>query len=326
MIEISQSELATWARCPRKWYASYYLGCVPTEEPVCSSRELGTRVHTALEAAQGYDMDPIVVLTVIYQMLLDEHPEVSQDILKERELATIMVSGYTEWLAAEGLDAHLETVATEAEVKVPMPGLDGVLLRARLDAVVRDSDGFSMFKDYKTADSFERHEILDMDFQMKIYCLITRLLRAAGAPEAPDVRGGILDTLRRVKRSSRSQPPYYRRDTFSYNDDVMVSTARRAGKLCTEILHARAVLDAAAARGADLAEVNLIQQTELRPVPLLKECSWSCPLAGGVCTAMDDGSDWPGILTQSGRFRQSDPYEYYRADPLKAIREALARV
>jgi hypothetical protein len=39
---------------------------------------------------------------------------------------------------------------------------------------------------------------------------------------------------------------------------------------------------------------------------------------------MDDGSDWPGIITGSGAFRQADPYEHYRADPLAAVREHLA--
>jgi hypothetical protein len=40
---------------------------------------------------------------------------------------------------------------------------------------------------------------------------------------------------------------------------------------------------------------------------------------------MDDGSDWPGVLTRSGKFRQDDPYSYYREDPLRAVREVLGR-
>lgn len=325
-IEISQSELTTWARCPRKWYVSYYLGCVPAEEEITGNRILGTRVHTALEAWQGYDMDPLAVLGIIYQLVLDAHPEASQEILKERELATIMVSGYTEWLAAEGLDAHLETVATEAEVKVAMPGLPGVVLRARLDAVVQDSDGFRLFRDYKTSANFDRHEILAMDFQMKFYSLVMALKRAEDGSDAPLVRGGMIDTLRRVKRSSRSTPPYYQRDTFRYNADELTSAARRTGTLCREITDARALLDDAAARGNDLTHVNYIQQSALRPVPILNDCSWSCPLAQGTCTAMDDGSDWPGILTQSGKFVQQSPYLYYQNDPIRAIRAELAKI
>jgi hypothetical protein len=38
---------------------------------------------------------------------------------------------------------------------------------------------------------------------------------------------------------------------------------------------------------------------------------------------MDDGSDWPGVLLRSGKFRQADPYGYYRDDPLRAVRMAL---
>jgi hypothetical protein len=38
---------------------------------------------------------------------------------------------------------------------------------------------------------------------------------------------------------------------------------------------------------------------------------------------MDDGSDWAGILTRSGRFTQADPYAYYRDDALASIRAEL---
>ena len=324
MIEISQSELSTWARCPRKWLVNYYYGAVPAEDEITGNRILGTRVHTALQARYDTGANPVDVLAILYQMVLDAHPEASQDILKERELAQIMTSGYLEWLEGEGADAHLQQVAAEADVKVPLPGLPGVMLRARLDAVFRDiQDGHYLFRDYKTADSFQRHELLALDWQMRFYCLVTAILRNQGE-DFPVVRGGMVDTLRRVKRSSKSQPPYYRRDYFRYGVPELEATARRAGKLATEILHVRDLLDAAAARGDDLAAVNILQQAELRPVPILTDCSWSCPLAGGICTMMDDGSDWPGALFGSGKFRQGDPYAYYRADPLAAVRAQLA--
>jgi RecB family exonuclease len=317
-ICISQSEISVWTRCPRKWYLSYYLGAVPAQEELTGSRILGTRVHTALEAWQGYDLDPLAVLGITYQLVLDAHPEASQDLLRERELATTMVEGYVGWLAAEGHDAGCETVATEADVQVPLPGMPGVLLRARLDAIVRDADGTCKFKDYKTGD-LERHELLALDFQFKFYCLVQALARQPGDPP---VTGGMVDTLRRVKRTAKSTPPYYARDRFSYNPDTMVATGRRVTQVCEEILAARDALDIV---GRDLADVNYIQQTVLRPNPMPRDCSWSCPFVT-LCPAMDDGSDWPGMLTRSGRWRQTDPYSYYRADPLAAIRAELARL
>ena len=334
MITISNSEIQAWKRCPRMWYVNYYLGFVPAQEPATGTRQLGTRVHLALEGHYGHDLDALTVLAVLYKIAKDAQPEYEAELTAEHGLAHAMVEGYLEWLADEGADADLEVVHTEQDVQVPLPGFeDQVTLRARMDQVSqRISDGVLSFMDYKTAANFEKHELLDLDPQFRFYCLIQWLLAGHGAPAAvmqfrdglPVVDGGIITTLRRIKRTSKSKPPYYQRDYFRYNPEVIQATLVGTQKVAREILTARSHLDAAQEQHADLFSVNLLQRHELRPVPILTDCSWRCPLASGTCTAMDDGSDWPGILESSGRFRQADPYEYYRSDGLSAVREKLA--
>jgi hypothetical protein len=326
MITISNSEIQLWSRCPRSWFITYYLGFVPSDEPATGNKQLGGRVAVAMEGFYGYQLDPLAVLGLLYRFELEKHPDAVEDIVAERDLAEIMVSGYLEWLAETGEDGDLEVVATETDLQVPLPGIEGVMLRARMDRVVRQlSDGVLLFADDKTAATFEKHEVLELDPQMKFYALMQHLA-TRDQDNAPVVNGGMINTLRRVKRTSKSQPPYYQRDRFRYNPDVTESTHHRVRQVCLEIINARGNLDAVYAAGGNLSQVNFLQRTLLRPVPIPHDCKWSCSLAAGLCGMMDDGSDWPGVLQRSGRFTQADPYEYYRNDALRTIREELAKL
>jgi hypothetical protein len=322
-IAISNSELSAWARCPRKWFITYYLGFRPADEPVTSSMLLGSRIHTALEARYGHGLDALDVLRLLYQIEIPEHPEHERDLLGEMDLALIMVSGYLDWAAETGEDADYEVIAAEQDVRTDLPGLPGVMLRAKLDQVRRRvSDGALIFKDWKTSATFDRHETLALDPQMRLYCLIQQLMVRDG-DHPPVVAGGRITTLRRCKRTSASKPPYYQADDFSYNPEQIDSTYRRTLQLCREIMAAREGLGEVYARGGLVEQVNWFQREYLRPVPILTDCSWSCPLAKGECVAMDDGSDWNGILSNSGKWVQGDPYLYYAEDPIRTIRARL---
>lgn len=325
MITISNSEIAMWQRCHRQWFITYYLGFVPATEPAASNKQLGSRVHTALEGYYGYQLDPLAVLGLLYRFEIEKKPDEAAELMAEREMAQIMVGGYLEWLAEEGEDADLEVVATETDLQIPLPGVEGVALRARMDqAGLRRSDGLLYFLDYKTAPGFEKHEYLHLDPQFKFYALMQQLA-VRGNPGAPRIAGGCVSTLRRVKRTSRSEPPYYARDWFRYTDTELASTHLRVQHVCKKILDARKALDWCYGEGkGDLDLVNSVQQSLLPPTPIVHDCRWSCALASGLCTMMDDGSDWAASLTKSGRFRQEDPYTYYRNDSLRTIREALA--
>lgn len=325
LVAISNSEVATWDRCRRQWYLKYYLGEVPADEIPVSNQALGVRVHAALEGFYGYELDPVAVLDVLYAMITEAYPDYRTDLLAERELAAIMVEGYLEWIEETGKDAGLTVVATERDIEVPFPKLRGVVLKARLDQVVfNEVTGLLSFLDHKTAPSFDQHEMLALNPQFKFYSIIQRML-VAGNPDAPRVSGGIINTLRRVKRTEKSKPPYYQRDSFRYDEETLDAAEARIFKICTEILDARVSLDYVYTEGGGLLEhVNGVQRVDLYPSPRPHECRWDCPFVQ-LCPMMDDGSDWPGVLTRSGKFRQDDPYSYYREDPLRAVREVLGR-
>lgn len=324
-IQISNSELFTWQRCKRLWFVRYYLGYTPDTEEVTGNRILGVRIHTALQGYYGYGLDPLAVLHLLYAFELEASPDYESELVKERDLASAMVEGYIEWLAETGSDAGMTVVATEAEVVVPLPGFDDVALRAKLDQVVLDeATGLLSFLDHKTAASFERHEILMLNPQFRFYSLVQKLA-AGDATGAPRVLGGLVNTLRRVKRTDRSKPPYYQRDPFRYTEPMISSTLLKVSGLARQIVSIRQALDWIYTEGkADLTLLDAFQQINLPPTPIETDCSWRCPLVE-LCPMMDDGSDWVGSLVRSGHFKQEDPYAYYEDDPLRRVRAALAR-
>jgi hypothetical protein len=323
-IQMSNSELFTFSRCPRLWLLKYYLGYTPDADEVTGNRILGTRIHAALEGYYGYGMDPLSVLHLIYQLALQDFPDSERELIIERDLGSAMIEGYIEWLSAEGKDAGLTVVATEADVSVPLPGVPGVNLRAKLDQVTLDeATELLSFLDHKTAATFERHEILMLNPQFRFYSLVQKLA-AREVPGAPRVLGGLVNTLRRVKRTDKSKPPYYQRDPFRFNEDMINATLLKVTGLARKIVAARNSLDWIYTEGhADLTLLNAFQQINLPPTPIETDCSWRCPHVQ-LCPMMDDGSDWVGALVRSGHYRQEDPYAYYDRDPLSRVRQALA--
>ena len=336
MITISNSEIFAWQRCKRLWMLSYYLGYQLADEEVTGNRILGTRIHSALEGYYGYDLDPLAVLGILYQIELDASPEFEHELIAERDLATAMVEGYVEWATAEGIDAGLKVVATEQELILPLPGVEGVQLRAKLDQVVlNEQTGLLSFLDWKTAATFERHEILMLNRQFKFYSMMQKLATQphddhhyGPAPEGlPRVDGGILRTLRRVKRTEKAKPPFYAEDQFRYDPETINSMLARTQRAGYEIRKARQALDWVYTEGqGDLELLNVVQRSLFPPTEIETDCSWRCPFVQ-LCPMLDDGSDWAGALTQSGRYRQENPYAYYdnQNDPLHRVRQVLGQ-
>lgn len=320
-MQISNSEMTTWQRCKRKWYLAYYLGAREASESPVGVRILGIRVHTALEGKYGYDLDPVMVLDVIYRLAIEARPEFEAELRSEQDMAQAMVEGYIQWVADEGQDAGITVVATEQDISVPIPGLPGVNLRAKLDQVVWDEQRRAlMFLDHKTADNFERHEIMDLDPQFRVYMLVQLL---AAGPDGPRVAGGYRNTLRRVKRTAKAKPPFYQRDDFTYNPEQIESELRRITTLAGEISDMRDTLDQTyEVFNADLEVINSLQRSDLPPNRMPHDCRWSCPFVQ-LCPMMDDGSDWPGVITRSGKYAQGDPYDYYSDNPLSQVRSKI---
>jgi RecB family exonuclease len=334
MLTISNSEIYAWTRCRRNWLLTYYYGLVPADEIPHGNRQLGSRVHTCLEGRYGYGLDSLTVMMLLYKIEIDAHPEFETELREERAMAEAMLTGYEEWLAETGADANLEVVATETDLQVPLPGTEGVMLRARMDQVYRDTaNGTLGFMDYKTG-SFDRHEVLALDPQMKFYSLL-QFLATQGQPvpgmelrtDVPLVNGGLLTTLRRVKRTAAAKPPFYQRDPFRFTTEQLAAHLLKIQSVCSEIVQARDFLNGTqAAFPGDMVVFNAAQRGVLYPTPILGNCEWWCPFSAGPCVMMDDGSDWVGALFASGHYTQADPYEYYRTDALRTIREELAKL
>lgn len=328
-IGISGSEMATWKRCPRLWMIRYYYAMVPAEPAVTGNMQLGTRVHTALEALYGYDLDPLMVLAVIYAAEIEQHPDHETELRKEWDLANAMVGGYMEWALSEGKDADYRVVATEQEIRVPLPQVDGVDLRGQLDQIMMEiSSGFLKFRDWKTADGFDMHSLVELNPQFRLYAVLMHLRAGTRPGEDPQGRqvpmGGLITTLRRCKRTERSKPPYYQTDPLNYNPEQLDATLIGAQQTCREIMSARAALDWAGPQ--DMATFNRIQRGMLRPVPVTTDCKWRCEASRGLCVGMDDGSDWVGMLFRSGRWVQGDPYAHYDQRGMARLRGQIAHL
>lgn len=325
-IAISNSEITKWKQCRRQWALTYYWSFQPADQaPAGRPSIIGTRGHAALEAFYGYGVDPLRALEVIYGDALATDPEWHRELAIEHQLLANIISGYLEHLEDTGADRDLELVATESDIRLPVPGVPGALFRARLDQrLLRKSDRTVCFLDHKFPATFDKRNILAIDDQMPFY----QMLLTMDSP-SDVVSGGIFNMLRRVKRAVSAKPPFYHREQFTYTPQRIQSIQRRAVTSVKEIIRARKILDDAmtSVQGMEpmqaAAYMDEVQQTWFMPTPS-QACSWACAFSE-LCVMMDDGSAWGEVLANSGRFTHTEPYAYYHETPLPRILEALAK-
>ncbi len=308
--EISHSELHTFKSCKRRWYITYYLELSPDParaSPV-GTMHVGTRIHTALEAWYGYQINPIAVLNWDYDQVIFERPDFLAELERERDLGVLMLEGYLEWSESEGIDAGYVIVATEHEERATITTASGdeVVLRGKLDQVVRrESDGALLARDFKTVAVLERPEMLVLGTQLRHYAL----LQALNARETGQrIEGGQFIMLRRVKRSQNSKPPFFATVEVHLNRNDLNSYYLHAREVTNEILRARTRLDA----GEDYRSVAYTTPSDF--------CNWGCAYKL-QCPLLDDGSRWQDALATS--FSHCNPYARYESDKIQDIRRAL---
>jgi hypothetical protein len=167
---------------------------------------------------------------------------------------------------------------------------------------------------------------------MKTYALIALLdaghpAPVTGQPWEPSgpllVSGGIVNTLRRVKRTRQSKPPYYQHHPFLFSTERLAAHLLTLQQAVSEIMNAREALDRAYAAGGALNVVNHLQRTVCRPVEIQRDCARFCPLSNGLCQLMSADGGWNDALVSGGRYVQGDPYERYGRPGIDAIRAAL---
>lgn len=310
-LTLSNSTMRTFKRCHRHWYLGFFLGYSvdPVRQKPISSANLGTRVHLALEAHYGYNLDALEALKVTYYLAKRQHPLYETELDHEHSYARAMTSGYLGWAADEGIDAEHEVIATEEIVQreLQLPGGMTVTLMAKLDQKVRRvSDGAVRFRDFKTVGTLSKAHLLALDEQMRFYTLLETLDADEGGGRAD---GGLYSMILRSKRTPKANGPFFKQVEVSYNRHDHASMLARVTAVATEMTE----VDRKLREGGD-------HRALVYPSPG-DHCGWACPFTL-ICPLMDDGSRWEDALRAN--FVKADPYGYYGTGLMDQVRAALA--
>lgn len=312
MKKISNSELQTWKECKRHWWLRYYHRLRQKKDGI-GALSIGNMVHHVLEVYYTDDhRDPEtfwetrgVAILAAYVQERQNDPRLPVDLhasmLDDFELAKIMLKGYFEDLVAEGFDSEFRITSAEEEVEVFLGKIlgDDVWLIAKLDAEIEmKSTGQRAFMDHKSVQALaDLPKQIGRNEQLRMYGLLQRMkAMAEGNGQQIFANGGVLNMLRKVKRSSRANPPFYGRAGVTHNDDVYRNFHARVFGEVFNLLTDKARLDA-----------GMNHHQVVYPTPS-RDCDWKCPFAS-VCTMFDDGSDVDVVIAE--RFEQHDPYERY---------------
>lgn len=297
VLRISNSEIATFKDCRRKWWLSYYRGLKRREQRFSGPLALGSRVHKALEL---YYNDPSRSLLTYWsilvdgdRMLLEAEFRDTTDFDNEAELGRIMLEGYMQWNEDEGIDADLEIVSNEERLHTSM--LDGrVELMAKIDQRVRRKmDGVRLFRDWKTTANFSD---LTKTAQLNEQFLTYQVIEATQKDEKERCEGALVTMLKKVKRTASARPPFYDQIEVRHNVFALRNFwARLHGEL-RDMVAVRDALDS----GVD-------HQVVAYPRPS-RDCSWKCDFAA-VCPMFDDGSAAEAAVEMA--YEVGEPYDYY---------------
>lgn len=302
-LVLSNSELQTFKDCRRKWWLSYYRRLQPKTKEMTGALALGSRIHKALElyyAEKVPLLDAHAQLVETDRALLLADFRDTLDLDTEAELGRLMLEGYLNWVAEEGIDAELDFVSSEERISMPL--FDGAVeLQGKLDMrVKRKGDGARMFRDFKTVGgSFtDFTRMAHMNEQIMTYMV----LEASKKDEAERCDGGIFTMLKKVKRTATAKPPFYQQIEVRHNVFTLRAFWARLHGVISDILHVRKSLD----EGVD---PNLVAY----PRPS-RDCNWKCQFFT-VCPLLDDGSAAEQAISEM--YEVADPYAYYENDNKK---------
>lgn len=275
----------------------------PRQKDYTGPLAMGTRIHAALEE-HYVNGTPLLVahanlVSADEAALLAEY-RVTDALESEADLGRIMLEGYLEWVEETGIDSDLEFVSAEEIIGMPM--FDGAVeLQGKLDMrVKRLSDGARLFRDWKTVGGSlsEFANQLSMNEQNLTYMLLEMMKE--GEENRSD--GGIFTLFKKVRRTSKAQPPFYDQIEVRHNIFTLRSFWDRIHGVVSDMMAVRKALDAGEKH-------TLVAY----PNPS-RDCKWKCQFAS-ICTMFDDGSSAEHALTDM--FEEADPYEYYGSTETK---------
>lgn len=301
VVEVSNSEVQSFLDCQRRWWLTYYRGLQPIAEKQVGPMTVGRRVHKALETGYSTPGREDAARAVLTETINQDAPLAinagdEKKFWSEAELAMIMLEGFFDWAAEEGLDAEWEVVAPERIVKAPAISVHGeqVILKGKLDQLIRRLiDGSLFMRDWKTTIEFNP-VMLAFRPQLKTYELILALTE----PDA-QISGGQFVFLRRVKRTAAAKPPFYWVEPLYVSPKEMETFYAQTTGTLKRMVQTMQALDA----GGD-------HHTLVPPRPT-RDCSWRCPFFN-CCEMFDDGSNIEQYVEIT--YKTGDPYDYYGLD------------
>jgi hypothetical protein len=308
-IGLSNSEMAVFRRCRRRWYLGHYRRMKPRVDPAAGTAlSVGNFVHDALAAYYNPEssIDPVTYAQHALEVAIEEHPSEEAARRKEFTLVEAMLKGYMEWLEVEGADADLTILGSEQTVKVPLKdssGLLGITLLSKLDAPVeRKSDGQRLALEHKTTGSLDAPQIgfrIDAQFLTEhLARFLHSIEQGMTAEEAHrDCSGILVNQLKKVKRSASAKPPFFNRVEVPHNIYELRNHWKHVVAIGREIAATEARLDA----GED-------HHSVAPPTPIPDRCKWECEFFR-ICPLFDDGSDAEGAL--NAIYEERDPLERY---------------
>jgi hypothetical protein len=302
-MHVSNSEISSFRRCRRRWWLGNYRKLRKIDQRVTGPLPLGSRIHEALAVKYApVPGDPIAKIREQYETArnqLDPEDATARDELnKEADLALIMIEGYVQWVEDTGVDDDIEVLAVEKELIADFEGLRvPVQIIGKLDTRVRritDDRLFSM--DHKTCASFDGlTKTLEINEQPLMYQLLERLT----LPVDQHVTGGMLNMLRKVKRTAAAKPPFYLREPIHHTDVGLRSYWYRILGVLSDMIDVVDALD----NGVD-------PRIAAYPNPT-KDCAWDCEFRV-VCPMFDDGSYAEGVIESS--YMIHNPLERYSSE------------
>lgn len=321
---VSNSQLKCFKRCKRKYMLQYVRCLKPRSYGLTGARQLGTRVHDALDVyypdpnsdvlhmeecshgdpkwchadctASGGLVAALARLDFLKEAELKQAGDNSAtmaEVLKQHDMAVAMIEGYDQWVHEEGVDSDLEVVGKEQALRTPSP-VEGVELIGKLDQTSRKiSTGDIGFIDYKTVGDLQTPlKYLNMDEQFRMYALMQRLL--SGDP----VKFQIYRMLKKSKRTDRAKPPFFRDYEVYINDEELRAFWQRLHGEITELLRFERMIEEHPEQHRSIAY----------PTPTT-DCSWDCDFYK-VCPLFDDDRADPEHVI-SMNYVQGDPHEHY---------------
>ncbi len=296
MNPLTSSEMSSWQTCQRGWWLTYYRCLRPVRDyaPLAS---VGTLYHKGLQMYYEDGVASEEMLQLLRndaEALLMEYPDYGEQILKDTELAAIMLEGYFEWVEENSADVGLKVIGVEEMVEVPV---GPYTLRGKIDArMEREFDGAWLQLEHKTSgDLTSIPKGAQTNPQFLTYDLLAFLKAKEEGGRATD--GIIVNIARRVKRTPRAKPPFYARHEVRHNVDELRAHYKHVAAIGDQIAFARLQLDSGG------------EHHKIVPPSAGREHQWKCACAP-LGAMFDDGSAAEDYLEEL--WEPYDPLERYK--------------